>query len=176
MPCSGCLMKVFVVGKPNLPSFGSFAQGVQDATTQERTKKARQDWAFTDSLVVRAYSYSTDRVRIHFDSKSLDIYTANSTVDWTLHEDQRSLAVNEPPIEIRYADADRPAIAFDRDAVLAALIGQRIRCAPSANQVTLIWQPSSELGILSLPLLHDQGHLLIYELSQYSYPTARETT
>jgi len=63
-------------------------------------------------------------------------------------------------------DEEQRTEVYNRDAELAPLIGNRIRYAPTVNELVLIWQPGHEMGVTSLPLADQEGWLLYYSRSQ----------
>jgi len=156
-------MKVLIVGKPCITSFDSFEEGARDTSTQARMKQAKREWEVTDKLSVLDYSYWANTLRLHLGPLTLEIIADGPVVKWHLSNSLPALGKSEPPYILVQPDYGNREQVFDRDAVLAPIIGQNIRPAPSANEVYLLWKHDHEIGTYSLPLLNENGWLLYYE-------------
>ena len=155
---------VITVAKPFITTFSSFGEGLADPATQVRMRQARQDWRVTDQMRVQSYSCSSTTLRVSFESVTLDIVANSPTVNWQLCGVLPPLAERcDVPSIVIHADYGFRRQVFNRDTVLRQIIGQRIRYAPSANELYLIWKPNHEIAIFSLPLAEQYGWLLYFE-------------
>jgi hypothetical protein len=163
-------MKVYQVDKPHLITFGSFSGATKDLSTQVRRKQARQEWLTTDEMRVKSYSYSVDTLRIHFGPVTLEIMADGPTVNWCLSGSIAPMErMNDGRCLLIRAQEEFSQCVFDRDAELKGIVGQRIRHAPSANELYLVWKPGNELGIISVPLTDRSGYLLEYHCCHYGW-------
>jgi len=125
-------------------------------------------------MTVRGYSYTDDVVRLDLGACCVDITCVGPSVEWRVGNPLPPLQRSLPPILLKSADAAQPDRVFDRDAELTQLIGQRIRCAPSSNDLIIIWQPGNELSISSYPLADGTGWFLHYNGTHYNFPPKSE--
>lgn len=157
-------IRVVQVCKPLLLPYDSFAAGLSDPRLQTRMRRARTDWTITDNVIIRSYYYEDATLWIDFGLNALKISCNGPSVDWQLCDSYLKTDSDMSPIIIQYVDSDQKPEVFDRDACLANLIGNRIRYAPTANELVLLLHSGQEIGITSLPMADQNGGLLYYKM------------
>lgn len=156
-------IEVVKVHNPTLTVFDSFEKSVYNGATQLCEQVAKMEWPITDPLRVEGFSFTIDKVRVHFGTVTLEIYAEQSIVNWRIASDLPRLINSTPNSALLvYVDRNDKQRRFDRTSALSRLVGQRIRYAPSVNELYLIWHPEQELGFFSLPLADGTGYLLSY--------------
>lgn len=152
------------VGKPSLPTFTSFREGVDNRDASARTTKAKHEWVVTDKMTVQSYAFSQDLLHIYFDDATLEIRANGPAVAWAIRagSSSHSLSLCANPCLLIHTQQENRQELFDRHAVLCNIIGMHIRYAPCSTGLYLLWQPDHEIGLFSLPLVDQVGWLLHY--------------
>jgi hypothetical protein len=156
-------MQVLEVAGPIIASFSAFGNEMAQPAMRERMRRAREDWQVTDHMSVQSYSCTNNTVQIVFESVILEIMADSPTVTWRLRDTCVPLAKSKGPSILIHTDRGDKRQVFDRDAVLKRIIGERIRYAPSTNELYLVWKPNHEIGFYSLQLKKQDSWLLYFE-------------
>jgi hypothetical protein len=154
---------VIDVLSPLLLRHASLRQGANELFRSERYRRSKVEQRILESEILCDVSYCEDALRCHFRELTLNVFAKDEVVDWNISGPQ--CRINTPcanPVRFRVKNKGGRTFLFDRQSVLAPLIGKRIRHAPSLTGLFLQWGWDLEIGVSAWPLANGQGWILQY--------------